>query len=55
MADDNVFDSPAPALSMSDFAPLEKVVGHVLPESFKRKRPADPPSIGRQLCVVCER
>lgn len=36
MEDQNVFDSVAPALSISDFAPLEKAVGLVLPGPFKQ-------------------
>ena len=36
MADDNVFDTVAPALSNADFAPLERALGQILPEPFKQ-------------------
>ncbi|MEJ7807447.1 MAG: SMI1/KNR4 family protein [Telluria sp.] len=36
MADDKVFDSVAPALSASDFVPLERALAHKLPAKFKQ-------------------
>jgi len=36
MADCNVFDTVAPAISMADFGDLERALGHLLPESFKQ-------------------
>ena len=36
MADENVFDTVAPMLSISDIAPLERALGHTLPEPFKQ-------------------
>lgn len=36
MADSNVFNTVAPAISMADFGDLEQALGHLLPESFKQ-------------------
>ena len=36
MAGDNAFDAVAQVLSISDFGPLERALGHILPTPFKR-------------------
>ncbi|MGW8391838.1 SMI1/KNR4 family protein [Pseudoduganella sp. HUAS MS19] len=36
IAENNVFDTVAPAISMAEFGDLERAVGHPLPESFKQ-------------------
>lgn len=36
MADDNVFDTLAPAITAADFGDLERVIGRSLPDAFKR-------------------
>ena len=36
MADANVFDTVAPALSIEDFVPLERALGCILSEPFKQ-------------------
>jgi cell wall assembly regulator SMI1 len=36
MASDDIFDTVAPAISLADFATLERVLGHVLPAAFKQ-------------------